>query len=152
MSRDMTKTTKWVCAQRRLRSAWASPQSDQSLRCTHEKIWVLTYPLSAQQRLWSDWVDARRIWVFAGRTLILLALSCHGSYYEFSEEWARAQETLQNDMWTKISLLISIYSCLCSVGSQSLKLLQADTDNWSDGALFTVVYPLISHLYKTTIS
>ena len=33
MSRDMTKPTKWVCAQRKLRSAWASAQSDQSLRC-----------------------------------------------------------------------------------------------------------------------
>ena len=30
----MTKSTKWVCAQRRLRSAWASAQSDQSLCCT----------------------------------------------------------------------------------------------------------------------
>ena len=33
LSRDMTKPTKWVCAQRRLRSAWASAQSDQSIRC-----------------------------------------------------------------------------------------------------------------------
>ena len=33
LSRDMTKPTKWVCAQRRLRSAWASTQSDQLLRC-----------------------------------------------------------------------------------------------------------------------
>ena len=32
-SRDMTKPTKWLCSQRRLRSAWASAQSDQSLRC-----------------------------------------------------------------------------------------------------------------------
>ena len=32
LSRDMTKPTKWVCAQRRLRSAWAFAQSDQSLR------------------------------------------------------------------------------------------------------------------------
>ena len=31
------KPTKWVCAQRRLRSAWASAQSDQSLRCPHEE-------------------------------------------------------------------------------------------------------------------
>ena len=31
-SRDMTRPTKWLCAQRRLRSAWASAQSDQSLR------------------------------------------------------------------------------------------------------------------------
>ena len=28
---------KWVYAQQRLRSAWASTQSDQSLRCPHEE-------------------------------------------------------------------------------------------------------------------
>ena len=33
MSRDMTKPTKWLCTQRRLRSALASAQSDPSLRC-----------------------------------------------------------------------------------------------------------------------
>ena len=32
LSRDMTKPTKWLCAQQRLRSAWASAQSDQRLR------------------------------------------------------------------------------------------------------------------------
>ena len=32
MSRDTTKPTKWLCAQRRLRSAWTSAQSDQH-RC-----------------------------------------------------------------------------------------------------------------------
>ena len=37
MSHDMTKPTKWVCAQQRLRSAWASAQSDQSLHCPHEE-------------------------------------------------------------------------------------------------------------------
>ena len=37
MSRLVTKPTKWLCAQRRLRSAWASAQSDQSLRCPHEE-------------------------------------------------------------------------------------------------------------------
>ena len=37
MSHDMTKPTKWVCTQRRLRSTWASAQSDQSLRCPHEE-------------------------------------------------------------------------------------------------------------------
>ena len=29
----LTKPTKWLCAQQRLRSAWASTQSDQCLRC-----------------------------------------------------------------------------------------------------------------------
>ena len=33
MSRLITKPTEWLCAQRRLRSAWSSAQSDQSLRC-----------------------------------------------------------------------------------------------------------------------
>ena len=33
----MTKPTMWLCAQRGLRSAWASAQSDQSLRCPHEE-------------------------------------------------------------------------------------------------------------------
>ena len=37
MSRLMTKPKKWLCAQRRLRSARASTQSDQSLRCPHEE-------------------------------------------------------------------------------------------------------------------
>ena len=53
----MTKPTEWQCAQRRLRSVWASAQSDQSLRCA-----LLMGPkLSScgQQRLWSDWADAQ---------------------------------------------------------------------------------------------
>ena len=37
-----------------------------------KKAWVLSYPLSTQ------WIP-RLIWVFAGRTLILLVLSCRGS-------------------------------------------------------------------------
>ena len=32
----MTKPTKWVCIQWRLRLAWASIQSDQNLRCPHD--------------------------------------------------------------------------------------------------------------------
>ena len=37
MSRLMTKRTMWLCARRRLMSAWASAQSDQRLRCPHEE-------------------------------------------------------------------------------------------------------------------
>ena len=33
LSHNITKPTKWLCAQQRLRSAWASTQSDQSLCC-----------------------------------------------------------------------------------------------------------------------
>ena len=38
MSHDMKKQTKWLCDQRRLRSAWAATQSEQSLLCTQ---WVV---------------------------------------------------------------------------------------------------------------
>ena len=42
LNRDMTKPTKWVCAQRRLRSAWASAQSDQNLFTVRmKKPWSL---------------------------------------------------------------------------------------------------------------
>ena len=51
MSCDMTKP-KWLCTQWRLRSAWAS-----AVRM--KKSWVLSYPLSAQRRLWSDWANAK---------------------------------------------------------------------------------------------
>ena len=37
LSRLMKKPTKWLCAQGRLGSAWASALSDQSLRCLHEE-------------------------------------------------------------------------------------------------------------------
>ena len=59
MSRDMTKPTKWLCAQRRLRSAWPSAQSDQSICCPSKTAWFLSYPLSAQRSLWPDWADAQ---------------------------------------------------------------------------------------------
>ena len=49
-----------------------------------KKAWVLSYLLSAQWRLSSDWADARLIWVFAGCTVILLVLSCHGSFGEIN--------------------------------------------------------------------
>ena len=44
LSRLMIKPTKWLCAQRILRSAWASAQSDQSLRCPHYESLVPELP------------------------------------------------------------------------------------------------------------
>ena len=38
LSRDMTKPTKWLCAQRTLRSAWASARSDQSSLSAWRKL------------------------------------------------------------------------------------------------------------------
>ena len=78
MSRDMTKPTKWVCAQRRLRSAWASIQSNQeSSLCAQ---WVAKDPSFLHAHSEDSGQTgrmARLIWVFAGRTAIL---SCRGLY------------------------------------------------------------------------
>ena len=50
-----------------------------SLAVRMKKPWVLSYPLSPQQRLQTGWMP-RLIWVFAGRTLILLVLWCRVSF------------------------------------------------------------------------
>ena len=75
MSRDMTKPTKWVCAQRSIRPVW----SESSLWAQ----WVAKDPsfLHAGSED-SDQTGRmpRLIWVFAGRTSIVLVLSCRGSY------------------------------------------------------------------------
>ena len=79
MSHNMTNPTKWVCTQWRLRSAWASAQSDQSSLCTQ---WVAKDPsflhADSEDSDQTEWMP-RLIWVFAGRKVILLVLSCRGS-------------------------------------------------------------------------
>ena len=58
ISHDMTKPIKWVCAQRRFRSAWASAQSDLYSLCVQ---WVAKDPrfLHADSEDWSDWANAQ---------------------------------------------------------------------------------------------
>ena len=48
------KTNNVLCAQRRLRSAWASTHLIRVFAVSMKKAWALSYPLSAQRRLWSD--------------------------------------------------------------------------------------------------
>ena len=59
----MTKPTKWLCAQRRLRSAWASAQSDQSSLCAQwglrTQAFFMQLSSCRQGGLWSDWADAQ---------------------------------------------------------------------------------------------
>ena len=45
------------CAKWRFRSAWTATQSDQH-HCPHEETLGLSFPLSAQRRLWSDCTNA----------------------------------------------------------------------------------------------
>ena len=44
-----------------------------------KKQWVISYPLSALRRLWSDWVDAQADLSLRWVHIILLVLSCCGS-------------------------------------------------------------------------
>ena len=73
MSRLVRKPTKWLCAQRRLRSAWASAQSDQSLRCA-----LNAFLHADSEDLGQTGRMPRLIIVFAGRT-------CH--FVDFLVTW-----------------------------------------------------------------
>ena len=61
MSHLMTKPTKWHVSPAKtqislgIRPVW----TESSLSALKKKAWVLSYPLSAQRRLWSDRVDAQ---------------------------------------------------------------------------------------------
>ena len=83
LSRLMTKSTKWSCTQQRLRSAWASAQSDQSWLSAWRKAWVLSYPLStsedSDQTGWSE--------SSLGTQVFLLVLSWCGSFRNYTEHW-----------------------------------------------------------------
>ena len=80
LSHDMIKPTMWVCAQRRLRSAWASAQSDQSSLTAWRKHGSLATHWAHSEDSDQTGQMPRLIWVFTLRTLILLVLSCCGSF------------------------------------------------------------------------
>ena len=92
VSCNMTKPTKWVCSQRRLRSAWAS---------TH-LIRVFVVLINKAGSLATQWVHSensdqtgrmpRLIWVFTGCIVTLLVLSWGGSC-SLKHFW---QSSLQN--------------------------------------------------------
>ena len=100
LSRLMTKPTNWHVRPAKtqislgIRPLW-------SVFAVHmKKAWILSYSLSTQGRHWSDWADAqadlslrwaRRIWVFAGRAVILLVLSWRGSFF-FKFQMERCQK------------------------------------------------------------
>ena len=59
-SRITTKPTKWhVCPAKTQISLGICPVWSESSLSAWKKTWVLSYPLKAQRRLWSDWADAQ---------------------------------------------------------------------------------------------
>ena len=67
----MTKLTKCLCAKRRLRSAWASAQSDQSSQFAQLEAKDPRFLLVVSK----DSDQTAQILVFVGHTVILLVLS-----------------------------------------------------------------------------
>ena len=110
MSRDMTKPTKWLCAQRRLRSAWASAQSDQSLRCPHEESLGPQLPIKRTAnnliRLGecSGWSESSL------GALILFVLSCRGSLMIPDYEW-RFKEKLTSPHLSRLMTKPTNWHC-----------------------------------------
>ena len=85
-----------------------------------KKAWVLSYPLSAEWRLWSDWADARMIWDFAGCTVILLV--CHAAALMFlnRKDCNNAEDAFQINNHFEIYGLTNIgdqdtCSCICKI-------------------------------------
>ena len=63
----MTKPTQWLCAQQRLRSAWALAWSDQSLRCALSgQLKTQCFFMQTEKTLITRQMPSL-IWVFAGR-------------------------------------------------------------------------------------
>ena len=54
-----------LCAQRKLKSACASVQSDQSFRCPHEELCIIGYPKCASEDSDQTARMRRLIWIFA---------------------------------------------------------------------------------------
>ena len=76
----MTKPAKWLCTQRRLRSAWASAQSVQSLHYAFSgKLRIQPFFMRTAKTDQTGRMP-RLIWVFTGRTATLLGLSWGGSF------------------------------------------------------------------------
>ena len=87
-----------ICAQRRLRSAWASAQSDQSSLSAWWSL-VLSYPLSAQRRLWSDWAD--------GQADLRLRWDGHTGHFVGFVMWWLLYSL--NDNWMRNDILLVFY-------------------------------------------
>ena len=120
----MTKPTKWVCTQRRLRSAWASAQSDQSLLSPWRKLGSLATHWAISEDSDEAGRTPRLIRVFNGCTATLLVLLCRGSTLE---EQARqvvfAQVKIQPRRKSTINAhppsLISVF-VICSIPIDSI--------------------------------
>ena len=74
------KTNKMACAPAKTQISLGIRPVWSVFTVRMKKVWVLSYPLSAQRRLWSDWADAQADLSLRWRTCHLLVLPWGGSY------------------------------------------------------------------------
>ena len=85
-----------LCAQPRLRSAWAPPSLFRIFTVLIKKYWVLSYLLTALTEDWSDWVDAQAD---------LSLCSAHRSFCWFCHEMAHILFGCQLPSWFQITVI-----------------------------------------------
>ena len=112
----MTKPTKWHVRPAKTQISLGICPVWSVFAVRMKKAWMLSYPMSTQWRLWSDWADARLIWVFAGCTVILLVLS----WLIWCSSWKFESQPNTVEKWTNLYLdklyihlsLVMISDCL----------------------------------------
>ena len=94
------------------------------------KAWVLSYPLSTQRRLWSDWADAQADLSSLGAQAVLLVLSCAASYLIYPK---------YSDTWTTyVSYTLFILKFYCLLICLNCWIRGKQRRTWSDATFCTV--------------
>ena len=109
----MTKPKNGMCAQQRLRSAWASTQSDQSLHCRMKKAWILSYPLSAQQfesSLGAHFVGFVMLWLIGLFVLCVVYVTFNNHIATVSGGGRELNARCHKDLLTVFNKLLLIYT------------------------------------------
>ena len=117
-----------MCIQRRLRSAWASTQSDQPCRCPHEESFdPNSYPLSAQLiRLGGcpHWSESP---LGANATLLVLSKVAHVYYLD-----------IPSYLELCLTLVLLNPDIPCHANSVDPDQLASEEANWSGSTLFVI--------------
>ena len=137
------KTNKMTCASIEALDQFRHMASLIKVFAVHpKKVWILSYPLSKQRRLWSDWVDAQSlrslgarviffvlhlIFLFQSRVVSLLRgeiwlnqillMAIHFYFRQFFNKWAASWQNQQYGMCAQRRLSSDWASALRSMGS-----------------------------------
>ena len=103
-----------------------------------KKHWTLNYLLSAQWRLWSDWVTGL-IWVFAGCIVVLLVLSW-GGYRQWSKNNKSSQTNrISSNMTARVKSLEHVFMKNKSAPLEGVVASAITNDRYMYGGIQTIV-------------